>query len=98
MELRLGNIRRRLAQYLLDLPQRAVLALQRFHNRARRRSSVPARSEASRSACRTLRRKPSALRPVFDAIDEIGTGKILRILSNYLDASAQEIAVLYKRR
>ena len=40
--------------------------------------------------------------PMSDAVREVrvksGTGKILRLLSNDLDATAQEIAELYKRR
>ena len=48
------------------------------------------------------RQARSRLNPVSDPVREIrvkiDTGKVLRILSNDLDASAQEIADLYKRR
>lgn len=49
-----------------------------------------------------MRQAKSRRNPMQDAVREIRvrteTGKVLRILSNDLDASAQEIAALYKRR
>lgn len=51
---------------------------------------LPARQAASR--------KNPFDNPVREVRVELDTGKVLRILSNDLDASAQEIADLYKRR
>ena len=51
---------------------------------------LPARQAASR--------KNPFDNPVSEVRVELDTGKVLRILSNDLDASAQEIADLYKRR
>jgi hypothetical protein len=49
-----------------------------------------------------LRQAKSRRNPMSDAVREVGvrtdTGKILRIVTNDLDASAEEIATLYKRR
>ena len=49
-----------------------------------------------------LRQASSRCNPMRDAVREVrvktDTGKVLRILSNDLDASAQEIADLYRRR
>ena len=47
---------------------------------------------------RSLGRKNPFCDPVREVRVRIETGKVLRILSNDLDASAQEIADLYKRR
>jgi IS4 transposase len=65
---------------------------------------VPADSEVLSDRLGRLPRRQAANRqnPMADAVREVTikteTGKILRLLSNDLDASADEIAALYRRR
>src|SRR5690606_16837613 len=70
VELRLGKIRRCLAQDLVGLPQLAYLALERLHPRPLVRRQA-GRSPWSRSARRTQLRSVSAVHPIFPAIDSI---------------------------
>jgi hypothetical protein len=90
----------------LDAAQCRIVTRLKTYTRLRevRRRAVPAGSAVLSDCTGFLpaRQADSRRNPMADAVREIqvrtDTGKLLRILSNDLDAPAQEIADLYKRR
>ena len=92
-----GQARRR------RLPDRHPLQIQHAARRGRRAAGRRGRRHPLRPHRLPARRQASSrCNPFQDPVREVrvktDTGKVLRILSNDLDATAQEIADLYKRR
>ena len=94
------GLRRKLAEtvYLVDATSVRLNA----HSAGWARFSAGVCGASDRIGFLPARQANNRHNPMSDAVREVrvksGTGKILRLLSNDLDATAQEIAELYKRR